>query len=213
MKTKRTLVRKSITPAQFRNFVFAGRSVFTLENKETNNYITFKIARFKKKGVIVPNQFLVHSKVLNDATAGYQFLGLLNLEKKYFKPWGSLRLKKDYLGYITFYWLMRNLENLEVFPKLEIYHEGRCAHCGMPLTVPISIDRGIGPDCYEQMIGHSVKLMRERNIWDDMLTYDDNVRKALNTDPSLWSKLHVPDYIKPEEAFKGHRLLARLDIL
>ena len=213
MKNPRTLTRKSITPAQFRNLIFAGRSTFTLENKDTNNYITFKIKQIKKKKIIIPDQFAVFCKSLGDSFAGYRFLGFLNIKLSKFKQhYGT---PKDYIGYSTLFWLLRNLENLENLksaPKLAIYHEGFCGSCGRALTVPHSIDMGIGPECYDHMIHHSAELLRELNIWDDLLTYDDNVRKALNTDPSLWSKIHVPDYIKPEDAFKGHRLLARLDI-
>lgn len=213
-RIKRPIERKAITPAQFRNFIFAGRSVFTLENNETKNYITFRIKQLKKNGKLIPNQFAIECKVLGDNTAGYNFLGFLNLERKSFEKLG--RMLPDYVGYKTLFWLLGNLETLETLPyyhKLAIYHEGCCCKCGRALTVPESIDSGIGPECKENMLKGSVEIMRKANLWDDMLTYDDNVRNALKYDPSLWSKLHIPDYIKPEEAFKGHRLLARLDIL
>jgi len=32
--------------------------------------------------------------------------------------------------------------------KLEVWHEGRCGACGRVLTVPESIARGLGPECY-----------------------------------------------------------------
>lgn len=32
-----------------------------------------------------------------------------------------------------------------------VRHEGRCGRCGRTLTVPASIDSGIGPDCAERM--------------------------------------------------------------
>jgi hypothetical protein len=213
-KIKRPIERKSITPAQFRNFIFAGRSVFTLENNETKNYITFRIKQIKRLGKIIPNQFGIECKVLGDNTAGYNFLGFLDLNKKTFKRWS--RLPNDYVGYKTLFWLLQNLESIEdlkCYPKLAIYHEGCCCKCGRPLTVPESIDSGIGPECKENMLKASIDIMTKAGIWEDILSYDDNVRKALKTDPTLWSKLHVPDYIKPEEAFKGHRLLSRLSIL
>jgi hypothetical protein len=28
-----------------------------------------------------------------------------------------------------------------------VHHEGRCGRCGRPLTVPSSIETGLGPDC------------------------------------------------------------------
>jgi hypothetical protein len=32
---------------------------------------------------------------------------------------------------------------------LEVWHEGRCGRCGRALTVPESVERGIGPECWE----------------------------------------------------------------
>ena len=87
MKKLRNIIRKAISPAQFRNFIFAGRSVFTLENKESGNYITFKISQIKKQGKVVANQFGINCKVLGDSDAGYQFLGFLDIQKKTFKRW------------------------------------------------------------------------------------------------------------------------------
>lgn len=209
MKLSRPVTRKSITPAQFRNFIFAGRSVFTLENNETGNYITFKIKELKKNYKVIPGVFVVECKVLGDKDTGYRFLGFLNLNERKFRRrfWDH-----NFIGYTTLFWLLKNLENLEKYEKLSIYHEGRCCKCGMPLTVPESIDSGIGPECNKRMLEKSIQKMKDLGTWNDAMTYDDNVRLALKTDPSLWSELHVPDHIKPEQDFAAHRLLARLDI-
>lgn len=209
-KRNHTITRKSITPAQFRNFVFMGRSVFTLENNETNNYLTFQIREVKKLGKVVPNQFSVQCKSLGDNEYGYQLLGFLNTATKRFSSYK--RTPNTFIGFKVFFWLMQNLERLEDFTKLAIYHEGRCAKCSLPLTVPESIDSGIGPECKRKMLERSIEKIKTLGTWEDSLSYDDNVRKALKTDPSIWSEIHVPEYIKPEEDFAGHRLLARLDI-
>lgn len=209
MKLSRPVTRKSITPAQFRNFIFAGRSVFTLENNETGNYITFKIKELKKNYKVIPGVFVVECKVLGDKDTGYRFLGFLNLNERKFRRrfWDH-----KFIGYTTLFWLLRNLENLERFEKLAIYHEGRCCKCSHPLTVPESIDSGIGPECSKRMIESSVKKMKDLGTWDDKKTYEDNVRVSLKTDPSIWSEIQVPDNIKLESDFSAHRLLARLDI-
>ena len=209
-KRNQAITRKSITPSQFRNFIFMGRSVFTLENNETNNYLTFQIREIKKNGKVVPNQFSVQCKSLGDKEYGYQFLGYLNLATKRFNSYK--RTPNTFIGFKVFFWLMQNLERLEAFPKLAIYHEGRCCKCSLPLTVPESIDSGIGPECKRKMLDRSIEKMKTLGTWDNALSYDDNVRKALKTDPSIWSEIHVPEHIKPENEFAAHRLLARLDI-
>ena len=35
--------------------------------------------------------------------------------------------------------------------SLEIWHEGRCGRCGRKLTVPSSIESGIGPECASKL--------------------------------------------------------------
>ena len=44
-------------------------------------------------------------------------------------------------------------------PKLELKEEDRCGRCGRALTDPVSIERGIGPECYGKITGshHQVK--------------------------------------------------------
>ena len=204
------ITRKSITPAQFRNFVFMGRSVFTLENNETGNYLTFQIREVKKKGKVVPNEFTVQCKSLGDKAHGYQFLGFLNLATKRFNTYK--RTPNTFIGFKVFFWLMQNMERLEDFTKLAIYHEGRCCKCSLPLTVPESIDSGIGPECKRKMLQKSIDKLKDLGLWNASLSYDDNVLNALRSDPSLWTQIHVPDHIKPQQEFKVHRMFDKLGI-
>jgi hypothetical protein len=208
--TGRPKSRRSITPAQFRNFIFGGRSVFTLENSDTGNYITFRILQIKKRGKVVPDQFKVECKSLNDKAYGYQFLGFLDIAARTFRRWG--RTPKDFIGYKTLFWLLQHMEVLENYNNLVIYHEGACATCGMPLTTPESIDNGIGPICRSRMLEKSIKLMKDMGVWNSSQSYEDNVRAALLADPSVWSRIHVPEEIKKEGQNKPHRLFERLGI-
>ena len=34
---------------------------------------------------------------------------------------------------------------------VEIWHEGKCGKCGRPLTVPSSIENGLGPSCLKKL--------------------------------------------------------------
>ena len=209
-KRNSTITRKSITPAQFRNFIFMGRSVFTLENNETNNYLTFQIKEVKKNNKVVPNEFTVQCKSLGDKAYGYQFLGFLNTATKRFNTYK--RTPNTFIGFTVFFWLMQNLERLEDFTKLAIYHEGRCAKCSLPLTVPESIDSGIGPECKRKMLQKSIDKLKDLGLWNASLSYDDNVINALKADPSLWTLIHVPEGIKPQEEFKVHRMFEKMGI-
>jgi hypothetical protein len=54
-------------------------------------------------------------------------------------------------------------EGRELPSGLRAQEESRCGKCGRPLTDPVSIDRGIGPDCYGDDTGskHQTKAQRD----------------------------------------------------
>jgi len=209
MKSSRPLTRKSITPEQFRNFIFAGRSVFTLENNETGNYLTFKVKQIKKNYKPVPGKFAIECKTLGDNDHGYKFLGFLDTNERKFKRryWDQ-----NFIGFKTWVWLLKNINRLEDFSKLSIYHEGRCCKCGMPLTVPESIDTGIGPECNKRMHANSIQILKDLGTWNDALTYPENARLGLEADPSIWGQIIIPDGFNKEDEYKAHRLLKAFDI-
>jgi hypothetical protein len=51
--------------------------------------------------------------------------------------------KADAMVTIAFGWAWRHPDS----DKLEVWHEGRCGRCGRRLTVPESIESGLGPEC------------------------------------------------------------------
>jgi hypothetical protein len=51
-------------------------------------------------------------------------------------------------------WIFHALAKSGTLPEgYEIRHRGCCMRCGRPLDVPISIDRGLGPVCFEKLFG------------------------------------------------------------
>ncbi len=208
---KSSTARKPLTVAQFRNFIFAGRSVFTLENKETGNYITFKVKEVKKAGKIIPGQFSIQCKALGDKNYGYEFMGFMNTIRKEFRPRYSGI--KDHVGFKVFLWVLKNFERLEDFEdKMAMYHEGACCKCGMPLTTPESIEKGIGPICENRVLDNSIKLMKEVGTYDHKLSYDENCRRAIRADASLWGKLILSDEVQSANENKVHRMFESLKV-
>lgn len=206
---KSSTARKPLTTAQFRNFIFAGRSVFTLENKETSNYITFKVKEVKKQGKVIPGQFSIQCKALGDKNYGYEFMGFMNTIQKEFRP--RHRAIKDHVGFKTFIWVLKNFERLEDFEaKMAMYHEGICCKCGLSLSTPESIQKGIGPICEDRVLGKSIELMKEVGTYDPKLSYDENCRRAIRADASLWGKLILSDEVQSAKENKVHRMFESL---
>jgi hypothetical protein len=73
---------------------------------------------------------------------------------------------------------------------------GVCCKCGLPLTVPESIQNGIGPQCMKYREGKSVDLLKEIGVYKPGAAYADMVMEALDLRPDLFDKIFVPDIVR-----------------
>lgn len=77
----------------------------------------------------------------------------LPMEKKYnaaLKKYGVAGYITDKVQLTAFPWLWNRLVNNKGLPdEIEVWHEGACCHCAKRLTVPASVELGMGPDCAE----------------------------------------------------------------
>lgn len=48
-------------------------------------------------------------------------------------------------------WYLSHLFGGGDLSTVEVYHDGSCGRCGRDLTDPLSVSRGIGPECWEKM--------------------------------------------------------------
>lgn len=133
------------TPADVRAFVTAGRATFTLEGKAAR--YTYRVNRSQNDDGRPPVYF---ASLLTgpDNTADYTYIGLLDPST------GALRLtaKSTYtaetLPVRALRWALPILFAGRALPApARLLHIGRCGRCGRALTVPSSIDAGIGPEC------------------------------------------------------------------
>lgn len=191
--------------AAFRTFMFQGKALFTLQNTEKDTHITFRVQTLKRKRH-QPEEtryFDVYVKALNDKYQGNRYIGRIDRRTKSFKPYNYI--EKDHVGIQTIDWLIRQWRNLEAWttpevegqePKLKIFHLGFCCKCGLPLTVPESIQNGIGPQCMKYREGKSLDLLKEIGVYKPGKEYADMVMEALNIRPDLFDKLFVPDIVR-----------------
>ena len=134
------------------NFVMGGNSTFTVRSVKTGVRYTFKISKpdFEQKPWEPKKQEMHLVKVLigQDNENDYLLFGkIVNNEFSLTK-----KAKEQGITYETGYviaimWVLKNLF-AGVEPKnTEIWHAGRCGRCGRKLTVPESIEIGLGPEC------------------------------------------------------------------
>lgn len=122
-----------------RNFILAGNAIFTIRNTETGNTFTFKV---RQPDSDKPHFVSVLTGPQN--TSDYTFLGTI-FNKKVYRHGKKSPISFDASSARTFNWFWQHIDDLP--DCVEIYHEGYCGRCGRLLTVPESIESGIGPVC------------------------------------------------------------------
>lgn len=122
-------------------FMFAGKSIFTFLNTKTGNRFTFKMKAAKNS-----NLFFVSVLTGPDT---YSYIGTC-IEGVY-KHGRKSNISLDTQSVKVFRYMLDRLKEDNVFPFLEVWHEGFCGKCGRRLTVPSSILNGLGPECIKTL--------------------------------------------------------------
>jgi hypothetical protein len=135
------------TPLFAKAYALAGNATFTVLNPDTGNRYTFKVKR-KDVGTEAEPKELFFVGLLSgpDNDADYSFLGTIFDAEKFVHGRKS-RVGTDAPSARAFTWLWSRLAADTDFAPAEFWHEGRCGRCGRKLTVPASIERGLGPVC------------------------------------------------------------------
>jgi Family of unknown function (DUF6011) len=137
-----------------RGFVFGGNARFTLRSLRTGVRHTYRV-RVRKKDVKVGTvgerltYFVETLRGPNNET-DYRYTGVLRLPGTFWFTAASQQLRSAPSSMALLWFLDRMREDrANVLGRLaEFWHEGRCGRCGRALTVPESVVRGIGPECF-----------------------------------------------------------------
>lgn len=141
--------------ADAERFIFAGNAVFTIKSVKSGEHYTFRMARMNADEPNPPTSWFVS---LLTGPRTFTYIGIFKQDA--LTPTGRFytTAKSKVHGAspccIAFRWFMRHICERHAIPEqCEVRHEGHCGRCNRPLTHPVSIDRGIGPDCWEAMYG------------------------------------------------------------
>jgi len=138
--------RGELKQADILPFITAGNARITIQNTETGNRFTFKVRKPKKD-----TPHFVSVLTGSDNETNYTYLGTIFNEADY-KRTAKSKIGADVPSAKAFAWFWRQLQaGVELPKQLKVYHEGRCGRCGRTLTVPKSIESGLGPDCRKLM--------------------------------------------------------------
>lgn len=115
----------------------------TLRSQRTGARFTYKISASE-------DQKLRFVKVLvgQDNESSYAYLGIIN-EQGAFRTTAKSKISSSAPSAVAFDWTLKALVAGRD-PHVEIFHAGKCGRCGRKLTVPESIEIGLGPECAEK---------------------------------------------------------------
>lgn len=130
-----------VAPSNLKDFMLAGNATFTVRSGKTSERLTFKVRK--------PNETSPHFiSVMNgpDNENSFQFVGTIFGDGTYAHGKKS-RISPEAPAGKAARWVVERVLSGKELPNCEIWHEGRCGRCGRKLTVPESIELGLGPEC------------------------------------------------------------------
>lgn len=126
--------------------VFNG--IYTLENKETGTYTTFKIHTVRKGKL--EGKRLVSRLVGPNNQFSYQGIGFVN-DNGTVKLWNRFNNQKYKQMMNILFSLINNGDDSRFANRVNLKLSKRCIRCNRTLTTPQSIELGIGPECQKNM--------------------------------------------------------------
>ena len=137
-------------PQHIRTFVLAGNATFTLSSYTTKAHYTYKVTEVPEKN----SRYFVSLLNGPDNESDYIYLGMIFGDEPDFRTTRASRMDMTSTPARAIKFFCNKVLRDKRAPNelhLEFRHEGRCGRCNRKLTVPASIDRGIGPECASHM--------------------------------------------------------------
>jgi len=116
-------------------------ATLTIVNDASGGRVTVRFRRPKDFSAV-----LVDVMTGSDNESNFDFLGTLRGTTVYVSPRSKCDALKGARAKGIVEWALRHAE-ADDLRTVRCLHEGRCGRCGRKLTVPASIDRGLGPEC------------------------------------------------------------------
>lgn len=127
-------------PQDIARFITGGRAYFTLRSTKTGTRFTYKSKQPKDKSPVHFFSIMVGNE--------YLYAGML--KNGNFGQTAKSKVSPVETSYQALEWSLERILGGHMPGTLEFWHEGRCACCGRRLTDPVSIARGIGPECIKK---------------------------------------------------------------
>jgi len=126
-------------------FLFAGAATVTLVSPKTGARYTYQI---NAKDASDPGQaYFIKLLVGPDNEGDFQYLGYMRDAADTLR-WSRKSCRTEIApSFLALKWTLDRLNRGGDLKGVEIWHAGACGRCGRKLTVPESIESGLGPIC------------------------------------------------------------------
>ena len=139
-----------------RKFITAGKAIFTIQvpvdfvDSYGKPHYTYKVRMKPAKGAY-PDTFFVSVLTGRDNNSDYSYLGILDTKAGIVRTTAKSKFPSD-----SFTARLLNRVLARIWADdcssitqagFNVHHEGKCGRCGRRLTVPESIETGLGPEC------------------------------------------------------------------
>ena len=122
-------------------FILAGNATFTIVSKKTGARFTYRVLRRPLDTANGEERYIHFVSVLTGPDT-YKYLGTVFNAERYAHGKSS-QINVQAPSAQAFAWFWSDVETT----KVDFYHAGKCGRCGRELTVPESIESGLGPEC------------------------------------------------------------------
>ena len=127
-----------------KRFLLAGNARVTLVSAATGRRFTYSIKSKKMDDGKIFHFVGLLTGPSNESD--YSFLGTI-FDSSKFAHGRKSKIHPTAPSAKAFGWAWSHLATGALPPSCEVHHEGRCGRCGRALTVPESIESGLGPVC------------------------------------------------------------------
>ncbi len=138
--------RGNLAPNRRRDYILAGNATFTIKSPSDVRF-TYKVKKAEpKEGYenAAPSYFVsLLTGPVN--TNDFTYIGMIFGDGMFHTTKAS-KLAMTTPSVRAIAWFLAHVTD----GRVEVWHEGRCGCCNRPLTVPESIESGIGPICAEK---------------------------------------------------------------
>lgn len=139
--------RRQLTdPGAIKDFILAGNSTFTIVSDRTGRRFTYRVRGKKDEGSDDFALWFVSVMSGPDNESDFTYLGVIRPNGAYFHGSKS-KIDKEHMKSMAWRFLWQFVVDGQMAPDLQFWHEGKCGRCGRKLTVPASIELGLGPEC------------------------------------------------------------------